>query len=352
VVVIDGLATMLIAIFWRTISFKHTHLVERVGLLSLIIMGEGIIGMVKSVSCITKGQSSYTTSEIGTVISAVMLIVSNITLPYVLKAKLSSQYLIWMLYFDQIEHERFGTIRQQIWALLHYPLHVAILLCVEGNTSLIVWNSVVQGLKFVWSLKPANMASPGLAFATSAEFINNLNASMYKIDNQFKSKSWKSSYNWNTDLATIANISSTYDFKSSQWNNATEPIIKKIFNAASVFIFEAHSETLYKMLAVVPSAKDPQALVRTYAVFDVVILYFYVGAGSMLLLLATMYWFGKLHKTKYEFGEMINRTLIGFVLIMVGIVGVLADKSEYGFKFAASSWVIPSVVFGFLIGMF
>jgi low temperature requirement protein LtrA len=75
VAIFDGLATMLIAIFWRTISFKHTHLVERVGLLSLIIMGEGIIGMVKSISCITKGQSSYTSSEIGTVVAAVLLIV-------------------------------------------------------------------------------------------------------------------------------------------------------------------------------------------------------------------------------------------------------------------------------------
>jgi hypothetical protein len=255
-----------------------------------------------------------------------------------------------MLYFDQIEHERFGTIRQQIWALLHYPLHVAILLLVEGNTSLIVWNSVVQGLKFVWRLKPADMANPGAAFATSADFINNLNSSMWRIEAQFKSKSWKDTYNWNLDLNTIANLSTTYRFKSPQWNNATSPIIGKIYNTASVFIFEAHSETLYKMLAVVPSAKDPAALTRTYAVFDVVILYFYIGAGSMLLLLATMYWFGKLHKSKYEFGEMINRTMVGFVLALVGIIGVLSNKTEYGFKFSASSWIIPIAVFAFLAG--
>ncbi|KAF2432144.1 hypothetical protein EJ08DRAFT_659161 [Tothia fuscella] len=269
VAIFDGLATMLIAIFWRSISFKHNHLVERVGLLSLIIMGEGII---------------------------VLLI-----------------YLIWMLYFDQIEHERLGTIRQQIWALLHYPLHVAILLCVEGNTSLIVWNSVVQGLKFVWGFKPVDVSNPAAAFTSSTAFTDNLNASMWKIDAQFKSKSWATTYNWNTDIAKIANLSST--FKPSEWNNATGTIILNIYNSASVFVFEAHSETLYQMLTVYRRPKIQQHL---------------------------------LHKTKYEFGEMINRTMIGFVLAMVGVVGVLANKTEYGFKFAASSWIIPIAVFAFL----
>jgi low temperature requirement protein LtrA len=60
---------------WRIISFKYTHLVERLQLLTLIIIGEGIIGMVKSVASITKGQTSNNMSKIGTVIAAVLLLV-------------------------------------------------------------------------------------------------------------------------------------------------------------------------------------------------------------------------------------------------------------------------------------
>lgn len=56
------------------------------------------------------------------------------------------QYFIWVLYFDQIEHDRFGTIRQQIWAILHFPLHVAILLTVEGGSALILWNIIKRYL--------------------------------------------------------------------------------------------------------------------------------------------------------------------------------------------------------------
>ncbi|TID24474.1 hypothetical protein E2P81_ATG02780 [Venturia nashicola] len=329
VAVADGLATMLVAIIWRIVSFKFTNLVERVGLLTLIIIGEGIIGMVKSVSCITKSQASNNGTEYGTVVAGVLLL-----------------YLIWMLYFDQIEHKRFGTIRQQIWALLHFPLHVAILLCVEGNTSLIVWNSAVQGLKFVWNRKSMLDQGPSsLDFGSSGAFISTFNASMWAIDKQFKTKSWATSYNWTSDLTAISNISSTYPFQSSSWNKAVAPIINKSFHAASVFVFESHQETFNLMTAVKPVPGDE--LNAIYRIFDVVVMYFYSGAASMLLILAICYWFGKLHKSKHEFGEIINRTLVGFTLLVIGISTVLSDKTETGFKIVASNWVIPIVVIGF-----
>ena len=268
----EGLATLLIAIFWRAISFKYTHLVERLGLLSLILMGEGIIGMVKSVACITKGQETNASAEIGTVVSAVILI-----------------YLIWILYFDQIDHHRFGTIRQQIWALLHYPLHVAILLTVEGNTSLIVWNSVVQGLKYVWRHQPLPKDAPGASFASSGEFIEFVNASMMAIDKQFKGASWKLEYPWQDNLTAFANISSTFAFKSPEWNTQTIPILKQMYTSAELFIFLSHSETMDKVMAAMPEITDREAALTTiYAIFDVVVLYFYICAGGMLLILAVM----------------------------------------------------------------
>ncbi len=49
-----------------------------------------------------------------------------------------------MLYFDQIDPDRFGTIGVQIWTLLHYPLHVAILLTVEGSSKFILWWTLVE----------------------------------------------------------------------------------------------------------------------------------------------------------------------------------------------------------------
>ena len=65
---------------WRVVSFEHTHLVERMGLLTLIILGEGIIVMLKAINAIVKG-TEWTGDLAGVVIAALSIIVSEF-LPY------------------------------------------------------------------------------------------------------------------------------------------------------------------------------------------------------------------------------------------------------------------------------
>jgi low temperature requirement protein LtrA len=98
----EGLLIFLIAIIWRILSFKYTHLVERLQLLTLIIMGEGIIGMVKSVSCIFKGQSDNNATEIGTVVAAMIILVSFLTFYGMMK--LTSASAVPALYAVRAHH--------------------------------------------------------------------------------------------------------------------------------------------------------------------------------------------------------------------------------------------------------
>ncbi|KAL1795662.1 hypothetical protein ACET3X_005886 [Alternaria dauci] len=329
--IVEGLLIFFIAMIWRIISFKYTHLTERLQLLTLIIIGEGIIGMVKSVACITNGQTNNNMSEIGTVIAAVILL-----------------YLLWMLYFDQLSHDRFGTLRQQVWAVLHYPLHSAILLCVEGNTSLIVWNSAVQALKWMWSLKPDDYSKPADGYSDTASYIDHLNQSMIAINSRFTSQYWNATYNWNTNFTAIENYTATYGFKSEEWNNRTGDVVRHMFDRAQVFVYEAHDDSLAKLNAVTsPTASPRIKLDAVSEVFDTTTMQFFIGAGCVLLVLAIMYWFNKIHKTKYEFGEIINRVVVGFTLIILGVSAVIADRTTSGFKFKGSHWIIPIVVLFF-----
>lgn len=48
--VIEAVAVVGVSMRWRLLSFKHTHLTKRMGLLTLIILGEGIIGVTKTVN--------------------------------------------------------------------------------------------------------------------------------------------------------------------------------------------------------------------------------------------------------------------------------------------------------------
>ena len=74
VAVIEAVAVFGSSMEWRTVSFKHTNLNERVGLLTLIILGEGIIVLTKSMSYVTKGYN-YSPAVIGQIISCVVIIV-------------------------------------------------------------------------------------------------------------------------------------------------------------------------------------------------------------------------------------------------------------------------------------
>ncbi|UPX10221.1 uncharacterized protein EKO05_0000891 [Ascochyta rabiei] len=340
IAIVEGLTVLLIAMTWRIVSFKYTHIVERLQLLTLIIIGEGIIGMIKSVACITKGQAKNNATELGSVIAAVVLL-----------------YLVYMLYFDQFSEDRFGTLRQQIWSLLHYPLHMAIVICVEGNTALIVWNSAVQALVFIWTLECEDYFDPADGFDTSTAYIAYINQSMFSINNRFRSKKWDRTYDWNLNLTAINDYTTTYGFKTDEWNNKTGDLVRSLFTKAQVFVFEAHADTLAKLNAVSPgptAAQQPSAtkLEAIYDVFNVTVMSFYISAGAMLLVLAILYWFNKMHKTKYEFGEMINRVVMGFALIIVGVATVVGDKSTVGFKFKASHWMIAIVVLCFVAVLF
>jgi low temperature requirement protein LtrA len=81
---VEALAIIAISCVRRVVSFKHTHLVERIGLLTLIIMGEGIIGLGTSVSTILQNSTVVSKSAIGTIIGGVLLIVSAVNVELVI----------------------------------------------------------------------------------------------------------------------------------------------------------------------------------------------------------------------------------------------------------------------------
>ncbi|KAK4209741.1 bacterial low temperature requirement A protein-domain-containing protein [Rhypophila decipiens] len=114
VMTLETIATIAISCSWRMLSFKKTHLIERMGLLTLIVIGEGAIGVTKTISRMM-GKNGLDPEGSAMVLCIVLLLIG-----------------IWMIYFDNHPHGHYGTIRQQIWSALHFPIHLAIVGLVEG----------------------------------------------------------------------------------------------------------------------------------------------------------------------------------------------------------------------------
>ncbi len=73
IAVLEAFAVFITCSQWRSISFKHTNLNERCGLLTLIILGEGIIVLTKATGNVVKGEN-FSAAVIGQIISAVLII--------------------------------------------------------------------------------------------------------------------------------------------------------------------------------------------------------------------------------------------------------------------------------------
>ena len=74
VAVFEAVVVFLSSSQWRVVSFKRTNLNERCGLLTLIILGEGIIVLTKAMNNVVKGEN-FSAAIIAQIISAVFIIV-------------------------------------------------------------------------------------------------------------------------------------------------------------------------------------------------------------------------------------------------------------------------------------
>lgn len=49
IMIAEAIVIITISCFWRMLSFKKTHLMERMSLLTIIVIGEGAIGVTKTI---------------------------------------------------------------------------------------------------------------------------------------------------------------------------------------------------------------------------------------------------------------------------------------------------------------
>lgn len=332
VICFEACAIIAIAIFWRILSFKHTHLVERVGLLSLIIMGEGIIGLVKSTSYTIQGTSISIWQESLIVAAAILLI-----------------YLIYILYFDNVDHHGFGTIGQQIWTLLHFPTHVAILLTVEASTALLIWNPCRMAVVFLNKQLPS-VTDPKGTFTNNDKFIAQVNSTWGEMQARYKYKSLEDYYPYIDFSAAVAKLQKpNATFGSSDWSKEAGKSLQKMSDYFQYFIYQNFGAEgpVYKL----KKEKDYGKKVAIYEEgYRFVMIYFYISAGALLLLLAALFMIGKKRKTATNWWSIAIRVLAG-LCIPLGIISPLLEKpgTENSLRFYAPFALIPIVTVGYFL---
>ncbi|TVY85434.1 hypothetical protein LSUE1_G000472 [Lachnellula suecica] len=319
--VIETAVNITISARYKVLSFNGSHLVKRMSLLTLIILGEGVIGLCKSIATIVEIESSWPAQLIGTIVAAVTIL-----------------YLIYMLYFDWMNRAQFGDLRQEIWASLHFPFHLALVLLVEGASQFIVWRKVVEVVsginqQFSSALNQFNIAGQTSSVALTGLLANVTNGIYQQYPPTF--------------TQTLKETQSSIDGIGNSTFNSTEQRqeMRVLFATIQDSIFDSFNIEPPEVTA--EASDDPiEEWSRHLDAFKLIFVYFFVASGLTLILMNVLNVASKPKMTK---GDRI-RIFVYFVLgiALASLAAVI--NTNIGWNFAQSAWVLPSVALIYVFG--
>ena len=232
-----------------------------------------------------------------------------------------------------------------MWTLLHFPFHVALLLTMEGNSQFIVWNAVINNLDFVNDhLQPyvdGVYSNHIMTYNSSVEYAASLSQTLSEINYRFTNNLTDFSVN----LSVIQNTNINTEEGRSQILEVMDELVIRVCS----FVLENFGIVDYTA----PAEPGPTNALSTYdftavlSAFSTVLLSFFIGAGSFLILLGIMYWFGKERITGSELYSVGVRVVSGTALVLSMLVYL--DQNAF-YNLLQSSWVLPIVVLTFAAG--
>ena len=340
VVALEGAVILLISAKYKFLSFRKTCIVERLGLLTLIILGEGVIGLCSSIQKVGSDQQ-FGSDIIGMIICGVFII-----------------YAQWMLYFDQTETDRVGTVRQLIWTIVHFPYHVSILLLVEGVSQLSVWRKL---LDYWFGLIDSINAIPNPRDEEEIpEIINKLNETMQEFFNVFNENLGKLKFQVpyiDDDLVYLGDLYKDYfnnNTDAANSTNTTEAIGNIWGDVYSMGAnFAADNLGIEPPEFAQKEAQTPDEYLNSLfdTTFQTVFLYMFICAGFTLIFTSVLFFFGKRHKVRGDYLNIGFRMLMGLGLALLSIMAT-SSNADYQYSYdmyTSSAWILPTVTIVFAI---
>lgn len=339
IALVEALAVFISSSRWRSVSFKRTHLNERVGLLTLIILGEGIIVLAKSMNYVTRAEN-YSPAVTGQIISSTLIIVSS-SHPFsvsVILPMMKPQYFLYMLYFDQVDTRRFGTIRQQFWALAHFPFHVALVLFLEGTSRFVTWRNAIESVVLFIHDVDVDLQSSNTTVQAAQNLQSRMNVLVHRdpdLATLILAESAKSNIN-----SSFNALAASVDVDSEQALKAIGDIVGMLLRSIVQFFNLKAPKKDTPITFTGPT--DPFSYVNSvFHVYDLVFVYFFVAAGCTLLMMSVLIALAKKNKCLGDYVVITLRAVVG-----IGLASIVALKghSPSMERFIMSPWILPTVM--------
>ncbi|KAF2250693.1 hypothetical protein BU26DRAFT_424254 [Trematosphaeria pertusa] len=291
----------------------------------------GIIVICKSISKIVKNEFLWTAAVVGQIIAAVLII-----------------YFLYMLYFDRMQEEHFGSIKQQVWSFCHFPLHVVLVLVLQGVSLLIIWTQAMDALNVLY----VNFDSTSLQnYTTGADFAAAMNETAYANVFDWVPKGVDASKEISQANTAVIQLADAYDFLMVDETNVTAT--NELYDGLNE-LFAAATKTLFDSLSVTTPKKkkaddgktksiDFATLFFEYvSVFELVFMYVFI-AGGLSLIITTILGFLSLPASQRRVSQYVR---LGVNLVFgVGLCLISTLKYNWDLKanYLSSPWMIPTL---------
>jgi low temperature requirement protein LtrA len=313
-------ANIAIAGRWHVVSFKGTHLTERMTCLTLIILGEGVIGLTESITKIENLDYIFSPQAIGSLISALLII-----------------YWVYQLYFDNVQMENFGIIRQQIWTFLHFPFHIALALLMEGINQFISYLHINQFINRIFDpiTKWENNAT-----STELDLFNAMNVTVYNVlDYYFDT----TEATWEKTLSQLQVLLPNSTASSDVIGNTTEAILVTLYTTVySGYDFEPPEN---------PDSEGQTPTVEEFensynSLFTLIFEYFFICAGLVLMFIGVLSWLSLLkeerRESRYRFIGIGANLIVGAGLMLMTLM--ITGSGDAASNLANGPWILPMFV--------
>ncbi|PMD60148.1 uncharacterized protein K444DRAFT_589316 [Hyaloscypha bicolor E] len=328
VIAIFEIATnIMVSSNWKAVTFKGTHLVQRMSLLTLIILGEGVMTTVQKITTIVYNEHAWDGPTIGTIIAAISIV-----------------YLLYMLYFDALPDYHFGSIRQQFWAFLHFPFHLFLVLLVEGIAQFVIWfkmNEVATSLLVFLDIPEIQ---DGLETNNWGALASAINDTVQQIFDSYPPTDFNTYEMINSSLTTLQ--------ESTTKQQAEDTLLELIYGVIHS-IYQTYGFAAPESNAGSTTLTAADELQNDYNVIGLVFVYFFVAAGLTLMLMGVLNLLtlprSCFSKQGLRSPGLWARHGIFFVVgaAIAGLAGLI--NGEAGYNLSISPWLLPVVVLGLVI---
>jgi hypothetical protein len=216
---------------------------------------------------------------------------------------------------------------------------VAILLTVEGSSEFILWRIGIELTNYVVGVAD-NLSTDAV---TSAQLVSDLKETFQTVADRFTlipEPDFSEQYN------QLMALNITNNSNNQTYNQAVD-IVAEMISETYVWVFENLGVEVPKNAA--DAKTGDEKLQAILSVFGTVFLYFFIAAGSTLILLSVMYYFGKTHKNRGELASIVFRFVIGVGLTLITTMWAAPGQTVL-WNFIVSPWILPTVTLSYGLG--